>query len=136
MPDDESTTASKGINVGAIAGGVVGGAAFLAVCVLVGVFLLRRRRRKEASIEPFAIEMGPTLQIQRLQAALLECHPFDWLSGTPYTKSYASGSGDRVESQQIDQRGSQSSETVMQMLHSMDRRIDGLARPPEYSERG
>ena len=52
-PDPEVTVPKKSLNISAIAGGVVGGVAFLIACISAAiVFLVRRRRRKGRKENP------------------------------------------------------------------------------------
>ena len=55
----KDTTARPGTNVGAIAGGTVGGVVAV-ILGLLGAMVLRRRRKKTSQLAPKPVELPPT----------------------------------------------------------------------------
>ncbi|CAG2251016.1 unnamed protein product [Mytilus edulis] len=68
IPDeDHSTYSTGGPNYAAIAGGIVGGI-LLIICIIVGVFLLRRRNCTESSKEQIITSLNPSYDPTHVQA--------------------------------------------------------------------
>lgn len=139
--DDSESSASKGgTNTAGVIGGVVGGVVVLLGILIAVLMVVRRRQRRRAESnsssmsEPVVNEATPfTKTYHPPQASEFGDESRQPLDASPIDSDASSGGVTSTATASGSARRRRDSDAMMQMLHNINERIDGLVRPPQYS---